>query len=312
MICKERSAKKTLDMLRSSFKSILNHNVDEISPFMIETWRIERKSSGTKPGTINKRLSSLRAAFRWGADNGVIKENPLERLKRLSERSDSKVRYLADDERARLIASLDARESRIREGVKNHNEWLSERNLPEKPLITGKYADYLKPMILLSLNTGIRKDNLFSLLWGDIDFQNRVMTLRAEETKSSKMLRLPLNSDAFGVLTAWRDQSGDTAPSGLVFPSPKTGGRLDNCDSSWQKLLKEAEIVNFRWHDMRHDFASRLAMSGVALITIKELLGHSDIKTTLIYAHLAPNIKRDAVELLSQTPESKIIGRISA
>jgi site-specific recombinase XerD len=53
-------------------------------------------------------------------------------------------------------------------------------------------------------------------------------------------------------------------------------------------------------------------MSGVALITIKELLGHSDIKTTLIYAHLAPNIKRDAVELLSKTPESKIIGRISA
>jgi len=63
---------------------------------------------------------------------------------------------------------------------------------------------------------------------------------------------------------------------------------------------------------MRHDFASRLAMSGVALIAIKELLGHSDIKTTLIYAHLAPNIKRDAVELLSQKSKSKIIGRISA
>ena len=84
----------------------------------------------------------------------------------------------------------------------------------------------------------------------------------------------------------------------LVFPSPKNGKKLDNCDSSWRKLLKEANIENFRWHDMRHDFASQLAMRGVPLFTIKELMGHKDIKTTLVYADLAANVKRDAVKLL--------------
>jgi integrase len=243
----------------------------------------------------------------------LLKENPLEHLKRLSERSDAMVRYLTDDERDRLMTALDAREAKMREHRKNHNEWRTESGYDDEPQLTEKFADYLKPIILLSLNTGIRKDNLFTLLWGDIDFDTRIITLRAEETKSSKMLRLPLNSIAFEVLLTWRSQSEKTGVSDLVFPSPKTGGKLDNCDSSWQKLLRDANITNFRWHDMRHDFASRLAMSGVPLIAIKELMGHSDIKTTLIYAHLAPNIKQEAVELLTKgAPNGKVIGRISA
>ena len=186
------------------------------------------------------------------------------------------------------------------------NAWRAERGYAIKHFFDGEFADYLKPLIIISLNTGIRRDNLFSLLWGDVDFENRVITLRAEETKSSKMLRLPINSVALGVLSAWRKQSENIAAADLVFPSPKTERKLDNCDSSWGKILQEAGIQNFRWHDMRHDFASQLAMKGVPLITIKELMGHSDIKTTLIYAHLAPNIKQDAVELLTEPASGKI------
>ncbi|MNE60355.1 site-specific tyrosine recombinase XerC [compost metagenome] len=85
--------------------------------------------------------------------------------------------------------------------------------------------------------------------------------------------------------------------SRYVFPS-QAGGRLEDVKSAWLNLLERAKIADFRWHDMRHDFASRLVMAGVPLNTIRDLLGHSDIKMTLRYAHLAPGTKAAAVELI--------------
>ena len=73
---------------------------------------------------------------------------------------------------------------------------------------------------------------------------------------------------------------------------------MEDVKSSWLNLLKRANIEHFRWHDMRHDFAPRLVMAGVPLNTVRDLLGHSDIKMTLRYAHLAPDVKAAAVELI--------------
>ena len=98
-----------------------------------------------------------------------------------------------------------------------------------------------------------------------------------------------------GVLLNWRAQCDDTQK--LVFVNGD-GNAFDRVNFSWRRLLKEAEITDFRWHDMRHHFASRLAMCGVDLNTIRELLGHSDYTMTLRYAHLAPEFKLKAVEVL--------------
>ena len=103
-----------------------------------------------------------------------------------------------------------------------------------------------------------------------------------------------MNNEALSTLSGWRKQ---TTGDGYVFASA-TGGRMEDVKSAWLALLAEACIVGFRWHDMRHDFASRLVMAGVPLNTVRDLLGHTDIKMTLRYAHLAPESKAAAVELI--------------
>ena len=86
----------------------------------------------------------------------------------------------------------------------------------------------------------------------------------------------------------------------LVFPSPRGGDKFDNCKKAWAALLKDAQIENFRWHDMRHDYASQLVMRGVDLNTVRELMGHASLAMTLRYAHLAPKSKLRASEILAE------------
>jgi len=97
------------------------------------------------------------------------------------------------------------------------------------------------------------------------------------------------------VLRAWRPVN--VKNEALVFPGAD-GGPLVDIKTAWSELLAAAEIENFRFHDCRHDYASRLVMAGVDLNTVRELLGHADIKMTLRYAHLAPEHKSAAVAKL--------------
>jgi integrase len=218
----------------------------------------------------------------------------------------SKVRYLTDEERARLFEALDEREDRMRDARASHNEFLTERERPTRPELDGVFADHLKPMVLLSLYCGIRRGTLLGLLWGDMDFSAGILTMRGEITKNGEILRVPVNAITFNTFSAWHGQSENTSPDDLIFPSPVTGGTLKDVKKAWRAVLKAARIDNFRWHDMRHDFASQLVMKGVDLNTVRELMGHSDITTTQIYAHLAPEYKLKAVEVLNDMHHGKI------
>jgi integrase len=162
----------------------------------------------------------------------------------------------------------------------------------------------MKPMVVLSLNTGMRQGEVFNLKWQDCDFQQGDITVSGATAKSGRTRHVPMNSTVRETLSAWREQVNPADPSAFVFPGANRT-RLDNVKTSWANLLKEAGITVFRWHDMRHTFASRLVMGGVDLYIVSRLLGHSSFQMTQRYAHLAPRQMQDAVEKLVR--ESNVI-----
>ena len=310
LVSNPKAGQHTLNMIKFAFADrFYDKYIDDLDIKDFNVWRNDRISSGVKRVTVNKNIIAIRAALNWGVENGYFEQNPIQNMKLLQETdAESKVRFLSEDERARLFKTLDERENRIREARSSHNEWFTERGMPTRPEIDGMFADHVKPMVTVSLFSGIRRGTLLSLIWADMDFSTGILTLRGEIMKSGDILRIPVNSIVLGTLAGWKKQSKNTAPEDLIFPSPVTGETLKDVKKAWRAVLKEAKIENFRWHDMRHDFASQLVMKGVDLNTVRELMGHKDITTTQIYAHLAPEHKLKAVEVLADTIGRNVMG----
>lgn len=286
----------TIKRLKTNFFPILGKKkLADITLWQIEKWRSERLREGIKPATVNRDISPLKAALTRAVDWGLIENNPLSRIKPQKVDSHGVIRYLADDEEERLRDALDYREERLRLERDSANAWRKIRGYTLLPdLRKLPFADYLKPMVILDLHTGLRRGELFNLKWEDVDLNHAMLTVKGAGAKSGQTRHIPLNAEALDTLSRWKTQSKD---SELVFPG-KGGKRFNNVDSSWEKLMKDANITDFRFHDLRHTFASRLVMAGVDLNTVRELLGHSDIKMTLRYAHLAPEVKANAVARL--------------
>ena len=282
--------------IKGHFKEFLKKKLSDITPWAIEKWRTAKINKGVRPNTINRDLAPLKAALNKAVLWDIIEESPLRKVRPLHVDAAGSIRYLTKDEEKRLREALDKRETEKKEARKRGNAWKLDRN--KKPLPTfGKldYFDHLAPMVLLSLNTGLRRGELFKLTWADVDLERKNLTVVGAWAKSGNTRHIPLNKEAMIVLNRWKKQKGGT---GLVFKG-KTGGQMDDIKKGWLALLADAGITDFRWHDIRHTFASNLVMAGVALNTVRELLGHSDLTMTLRYAHLAPEHKAAAVEKLA-------------
>lgn len=284
------------DNVMRAFPDLLNKKLDDIRPFAVQGYINKTAKSGTKPASINRYVNSLKSVLSRAVALEFIRANPLAGVKQLHIDATSRVRYLDKEEEKALRAALDAREALIRRERISANMWRRERGYGEYPdLEAVSYVDHLKPLVLLSLNTGLRRGEALSLKWRNVELNRALLTLDAADTKNRKVRHIPLNKEALEVLRQWREQSHKDA---LYVFAGRSGGPLVYATRGWAKVLRNAGISEFRWHDMRHHFASRLVMEGVDLNTVRELLGHGDIKTTLRYAHLAPEIKAEAVARL--------------
>ncbi|UUJ39478.1 site-specific integrase [Pseudomonas extremaustralis] len=286
---------KTLHTLDNNFESIMSQRLDAITGRDLESLRTAWLTAGNKPSTVNRKMGTISGVFSRAVDWEYLPSSPLDKIKPLKVDTKGQVRYLSKDETLNLRNALEVREHRACLERDSANQWRADRNKVLFPdLKELAFTDHLKPMVLVSLNTGMRRGELFSLTWPMVNFQSKTITVGGDTAKTSETRHIPMNAETFNTLKAWKDQSGESA---FVFPGLE-GGRMEDVKSAWLKLLKEACITGFRWHDMRHDFASRLVMAGVPLNTVRDLLGHTDIKMTLRYAHLAPDVKAAAVDLL--------------
>lgn len=291
-----KSGQSSIDRIRYSFPKLLDIPMTQISIAQIERWRTEKLDNGLKPSTINRCVNSLRGVLTKAVEWEVIEEHPLKKLKALPLASTPMVRYLSADEDVRLNEALMQRDDELKAARGRGNDHRRSRGTELMQDLQGySYADRMTPLVTLSLKTGMRRGELFDVEWHSINFEQKTITVTAETSKSQKTRHIPLSPTAIDVLEKWKLQA--PTRGGRVFPADD-GGRLDNVRKSWATILKLAEITSFRWHDMRHDFASKLVMRGVPLNTVRELCGHSDLNTTLRYAHLAPDHKADAIALI--------------
>lgn len=292
-------------VIKSAFKEFLNKPLCTITSWQIEKWRRARLEANTKPGTTNRHLTYLRAALTRAVDWGFLSENPLKSVKKVRE-NPGRVRFLDMEERTRLMNALDAREERLRSERDSHNRFCLERGYKTLPNLRGfSFADYLKPMVIISLNTGLRRGEMFQLEWADIDFNRALLTVRGENTKTNISRFIPLNVAAMDTLKQWRLQC--SSDSVLVFVNPKTGKRFDNIQTSWERVRNTAKLADFNWHDLRHTFASELVQRGVDLYQVKVLMGHSTIAITERYAHLRPDNLSAAVAVLDRANTDNVV-----
>lgn len=152
-------------------------------------------------------------------------------------------------------------------------------------------SEHVRPIVVTALNTGMRRSELFNLRWLDIDFKNRKITVVNSKNNESRII--PIN------LTLYEELSNLSrrAQGEYVF-ARKDGRPLKDVKKGFSSALKKAGIKNFRFHDLRHTFASHLVMQGVDLRTVQQIMGHKDIKMTMRYSHLSPDYVQKAVEKL--------------
>jgi len=238
---------------------------------------IEKRSGEVKPATVNQEIKRLRHMLNKAIEWGYIRENPCKGIKNMKEPS-GRIRYLSHDEMERLLKACDV------------------SSLAEKPNNKGRtfskiISVYLKPIVQIAIHSGMRRGEILNLQWKDIDFKERRILL--EQTKNNERRVIPMNETLYQVLKSFPVHLHQEK----VFPD--INGNMVTV--AFERACKRAGIKDFRFHDLRHSFASYLTMGGENLRTVQTLLGHKDLRITMRYSHLSPEHLREAVSRLDRS-----------
>ncbi len=249
-----------------------NRRLNHISAFLVEAYKSQRKAE-VKPATVNRELALLKYMFNLAIKWGKASTNPVRQVKLFREEQ-KPFRTLSPEEADRLIEAA---------------------------------PSHLKSILITALHTGMRRGEILSLKWENVDFSRGV--IRVEKSKSGRVRSIPMHEKVREALVGL-NRNGE-----YVF-AWNNGEPRKHIGTAFDMALKRANIVpRCRFHDLRHTFATRLVENGVDLVTVKELLGHSAIVTTMRYSHPSPKHKREAIAALdyhSIITEAKLAVSVAA
>lgn len=227
--------------------------------------------------TINRHTEMLSKMFNLCIENNLTNTNPCRSVKQLREEN-FKIRFLTPEEEKRMF-----------EAIEYHYTMSSKVN--------GEYEFYpyihLKNIIICALQTGMRRGEIFNLKWGQIDLKTGYIEVL--KTKSGKARKIPISPR----LRLTLEEMLIDKQSEYVFVNPETSKPYVDIKKAFSSLLEKAEIKNFRFHDLRHTVATRMVEGGADLLVVQEILGHSNIQTTMRYSHPVPERKKNAIDILS-------------
>ena len=265
------STKKRYRAIINNLEAFLGHypylsKISQLNPKTFEDYKASRKQKGAANKTINIELQTIRAMFTLAIKWGYCKDNPTKGVSTMKEDNHIKPRFLSKKECRLLLENC---------------------------------GDELYPIFYTFLYTGMRKGELENLEWNDVDFDRKKIKIKVKDNWRPKTTEreIPINDSLLEVLRKHKKQ---TQRGTYVFH--QKGQRIEP-NRLRKQLIRIAKTCEFadvtKIHTLRHTFASQLVMSGVDLPTVKKLMGHSDIQTTMIYSHLADEHVDKAVEKLN-------------
>jgi integrase len=244
-------------------------HLEGITPKMIEDYRFKRGDDGVKPSTINREHALLKHMFTKAIKWGLVRENPAKLVALAKETP--RVRYLDEDEKKCLLEAV--RESQ---------------------------AEYLEPIVITALNTGMRKGEILNLIWDDVDFCRRVVRVR--QSKTDQLREVPMTDWLYETLQHWRQKR---LASKYVF-SDINDNPIKSFRTAWDVAIKKAGIKDFRFHDLRHTFASYMRMAGMDIMSIKEIGGWKTLQMVARYSHISTERKRAEMLLFESVLHPKM------
>jgi integrase len=237
--------------------------LNQITPADLSAYRAMRRAAGVKTATAIKELQFVRRVFTLCKRNWkYIRQSPFEDFEMPADDT-RRVRFLEPGQFDRLVEACPA---------------------------------WLQPIVLLARYTGMRKGNVLGLTWNQVDLENRVINL--DRTKNGDRLSLPLTETAYLTLVERKQVNRKNLDCPFVFHRDGMPYSPNQVSMSFRRACKRARIPDFRFHDLRHDFASTLVRNGTDLYRVQHLLGHKDSRMTQRYAHLQVEDLRKAVEAL--------------
>ena len=263
---RKRSWGRDEELYRLRIKAVFGHKrLNQITRQQIQSFHTALMHEGLAAATCNHHIKLMKHALNLAVDWEMLNSNPVARVPLFHE--DNKIEhYLNDNELERLLTVLHA-----------------NKNSPV-PLIA-----------LFLLSTGCRLNEVLSAKWSDVDLDKGVFTIRATNSKSKRLRAVPLNGTALEVLK----QLDTQGRFDHLFINRKTGKPYVNITKVWQKLRSAAGLKHLRLHDLRHQYASFLVNNGRTLYEVQQILGHSDPKVTMRYAHLSTRALQEAANSAS-------------